>query len=223
MQGISSSKWISVIASVLLVAHEAPGQKISVEKGHVYLEAKEGQRVLVATEPWLKEAAVSSDGKRLAILRGADPTGLELMILTASGTGAKLDWIIPSPVICQQYKLPFEGTLQWSPDGRRVYVMAEFSSTSAFLLAFMPETREMRCLGPVVSYSVILSSSAPYSGHVVALLRKHKVLHPYYWYWLLEPDGKELHPIGDEDELNEFLDLYGVRLSAPFVGRSAKK
>jgi len=219
MANICKSIVIGFVASMLLPSQGLCQPKVVVEGEAIYVLSQKGDRTLVGTEPFLKETALSEDGKRLAILRGADPSELEIVIMRVSEMGVQLEWLIKGPVQCEEYKLPFEGTLQWSPNGERLYLMAEFSATSAYLLVVEPETRQARCLVPVITYAVISSCKSEYTGYLVGLLRKHKVLHPYYWYWLLDAEGREVRPIGEDTDLVEFIDTYKVRLYARTVGR----
>ncbi len=218
-----SSRCFGLVVCLLANVQGFCQDRVVVEGGAIYLELANRQRVLITTEPFLKETAMSEDGKRLAILRGAHPSELELVIMRISEMGGQLEWLIKGPLQCKEYKLPFEGTMQWSPDGKRLYMMAEFSATSAYLVVVEPETRQSRCLVPIVGYAVVAATTCRYSGYVIGLLRKHKVLHPYYWYWLLDPEGKEVEPIGEENDLLEFSDTCGIRLYAPTVGPRPRK
>lgn len=217
------SQYLGLVLFLMANLHGLNQERVIVEGDAVSVVLANGQRVLLTNEPFLKETALSGDGKTLALLRGTDPSGLELVFMRVSEKGGQLEWLIKGPLPCNKYRLPFESNLQWSPDANRLYLMAEFSSTSAYLLAVEPEVRQARCLVPVVGYAVISTADRRFSGHFIGLLRKHKVMHPYYWYWLLDPEGKEVEPIGEENDLPEFFDSYGIRLYAPTIGPRRRK
>ena len=106
----------------------------------------------------------------------------------------------------ERWKVSGCWTPAFSPDGKRVYYLADFMDTTRALVSVDLETGKVAALTDAGSFYII--PTGKYAGHIVAMKRKSTLVKVWYWYWLLDAEGNEVAPIGDDRDLYVFRDLY---------------
>ena len=84
--------------------------------------------------------------------------------------------------------------------------MLDFTSTSNFLAYLDLADGTVRAASDVVLFSFV--SAGEYAGKIIALKRKQTLTRPWDWYWLLDEDGREIGPIGSQEDVAEFRDRF---------------
>jgi hypothetical protein len=196
---------IVTICVIGIVPNHVQGQKLLLKNGDAFLEATSGQQVRLTADGRTESAALSPDKKRVAMVRsvGADVSELSVFELAGEGLGRLVKTV--EVVKTGEWTLPVEGDVEWSPSGRYVFFLCDFSNFR-YLARLDVETGEVKGMQPVIGYSVVRSGR--YQGKVIAHIRKFTLVGPWDWYWLLDENGKEVGAIGSEDSLAEFINRF---------------
>ncbi|WP_031499611.1 hypothetical protein [Bryobacter aggregatus] len=109
---------------------------------------------------------------------------------------------IQGPFSYKNYKGVRIRGLQWNPASDHIYFLSSFTDTSYFLVRCDLKGACISLIDNLESLDVL--QTGPYKGHIVARERRFKWSDRWSWYWLLDADGKELGPIGDEFDLAAF-------------------
>jgi len=152
------------------------------------------------------EVSLSPDGARLAALRKIAGDEIAIEVFSLPWNSASPVATVKGPIIVEEYRLPIEGKLVWSNDGNALYYLLSLSSTSAYLARTDLKTMETKGLCPAIDFIIIRKGE--YANKLIVHKRKHTLVFPWYWYWLVDESGGEVGPIGDREALAEFCDRY---------------
>lgn len=156
----------------------------------------------------IRTVAMTSDRSRAIVER------------TFDGVEEKSEWWLSDSRLDEPLKLlltfrrPFGGVSkprfqepQFSADGQHLLFLLNTSDTSFSLIRMNVATLQWSVVSKRVTDYCILVTGVR-SGQIVAGLRKSLIVGMWHWYWLLEPDGKEVGPIGPEERLDEFFEIF---------------
>ena len=92
---------------------------------------------------------------------------------------------------------------QFSADGERIYFLSAEWATSHALCVLDLSTRRAQFICDAIQFEVV--PDGEYRGDLIVLKHKYFVdSGSYDWYWLVTPDGKEVGPIGPEENMETF-------------------
>lgn len=176
--------------------------------GDVYLTLKDGAERRITYDGKSRDLALSPDRRKIAFLREINPDSSELVVIDVSSQDAPTILKRRGPIPIGEYKLDFDSDPQWSDDGSALYVLLYFGGTTGYIAKVDITTGEVKGLSDAVLYSVVRTGK--YRGKLIALKRKSTLVGIWNWYWLLDETGREVGPIGSQDDLEEFKDRYGI-------------
>lgn len=190
---------------LLLNCHLQAQTTVTVESGSIFLSTPDRGKIQVTKSGLDYDPVISKDATTVYFCRkpaSGDTGKSELWRARRTNTGIQeqlllASWLKTDRGIlggCRQPKL--------SADNNTVYYLLDFSATSGMIARYNPLNGEEAALTQAISFYVV--EGGQYKGHLVAMLRKSTITRLWYWYWLLTPDGKEVGPIGDEDDLKYF-------------------
>ena len=198
-----------LIALLLLLLPWAPAaraQKVSVnKKGDVYYTDAAGKRIRLTRAGEDADPCLSPDERRIVYVRrvagkeissgsgGSQPTELRQMdvdggndvLLVRSAEAEK-----PEDTLAEFASPTF------SPDGKTVYFSSAAYATSGAIHAYDFTTRTVRFVMPGNRPMVV--PAGDYKGDL--LVEQHRYFvggGSFDWYWLFEPNGKEVGPVGE--------------------------
>lgn len=178
-------------------------QTAYISKGDVFLRENGELEIQITRDGLSREAAVSPDGKLIAILRGPSPEALEVVVRDTRTRAPRTLASIGGRVEIGPFRLQPKGRAEWSPDSTSVYFLLGFSGTSNYLARLDISSGKVGGLGEVISYAVVRRGK--YQGKLITLKRKHTLVRVWDWYWLVDESGSEIGPIGSRDDLVEFI------------------
>lgn len=176
-----------------------------IEGGSVFLVDASGRRTRFQHEGTATQAVVSRGGEAIAILSVGEDGRRALRVEQLGGQKERRGYTIAEPVSVQDYQLKIK-SVAWSPSRGRLYLLLDFTSTSDFLAYLDLADGAVRAASDVVLFSFV--SAGEYAGKIIALKRKQTLTRPWDWYWLLDEDGREIGPIGSQEDLAEFRDRF---------------
>lgn len=92
----------------------------------------------------------------------------------------------------------------WGVDDRRLYLVGECADTSWCLLYFdIFRNKIGRIVESAEEWQLLRTGK--YKGYLVVKLRKFTLTRLWNWYWLIFSGGEIVGPIGDSEDLGEFL------------------
>lgn len=183
-------------------------QGAHLENGNVYLTFKDSAKRKITHDGKSRDLALSPDRRKIAFLREVNPDSSELVVIDVSSQIAIPILTRRGPIPIKEYKLDFESDPQWADDGNTLYVLLYFGGTTGYIGKVDITTGEVKGLCDAVLYSVVRTGK--YRGKLIALKRKSTLVGIWDWYWLLDETGREVGPIGSQDDLEEFKDRYGI-------------
>lgn len=204
----------SLLSILLALPAQAGGRTVIEEKGNLVLAEANGEKRKLTSSGQDTQPSLAPDGKALVFVR----TGSGSKLQSASGeVDANEIWwmdvvsgrsrrLVRSSASDDPKK--FLGALQapqLSPDGKTVFFLSAAWATSSAVHAVDVATGAVRFIAAGNSLEVI--PQGEHRGRLIVQVHKYFLGGGSYdWFWLLEPDGREVGPIG-EDERN-FRELY---------------
>jgi hypothetical protein len=197
----------SLLASGLL------GQSVSESQGSIYLTEPGGLQRRLTSSGQDFDASLSPDGRTVAFARKTpgSPCPLESDCLPATTL-----WTVNLSERPLEPRLVFSGPVrgatgeaiepmfthlfspQLSPNGRYLYFLVNYSTTSNAIYRFDLKTKKAEFISTGNGYRIVASGHC--QGFLIASIRKSTLsLRIFYWYWLLTPEGKEVGLIGPDD------------------------
>jgi len=211
---------ISLLAFLLSVSCvlSSAAQDVRVDGGNVvYLPAGGGAPRRLTSMGLDSFAVLSPDGRTVAFVRrkpgvmveaaSGPREATELWVANADGAGARR-------LVGSQAAESMERMLagftdpSFSPDGRRLYFLSSAWATSGAVHVVELATGAERYVCPGNSLEVV--PRGEYAGHLVVEQHRYFVggSGSYDWLWLVTPEGRDVGPIGEEENLKMFRETY---------------
>jgi hypothetical protein len=182
---------------------------VRIENGNIFFQGPDSPEIKVTDLGMDRDAQLSPDGRRIVFIR-AHGSGTEdddeLILAQVDGRQVTVSSILRGPAKFQSVSSKLKRNPQWAPDGRLIFFLVHFGDTSFGLVKLDMESKKLTSISDAIHYYVV--PRGKYAGNIVAHKRKHTLVFPWYWYWLLDTDGREIGPIGDSSNLDEFEDRY---------------
>jgi dipeptidyl aminopeptidase/acylaminoacyl peptidase len=198
--GVIWAVWVVLIG-------QAHAQKVSVQNGNVCIVAA-GETRKLTSSGHDSEPVLAPDKKWIVFIR----TLPGKKIVTGSGDARETQlWQIradgkqPTCLVRSKPSDKMETLLagfskpQFSSDGKLVYFLSEAWATSGALHVVDTTNSKEHFVCPAADFEVVLSGE--YRDHL--LVQQHRYFiggGSYDWFWLFQPDGKEIGPVGEDTE-----------------------
>jgi len=190
------------VAAALLYAAGLSAQTVDTRDGNVFVVAASGAKTQLTFENRDLYPVFSPDRSAVAFIRIADPTndfiveGDLLCVVTIAGAsqprcgGAKY----------QEGEQPLGGFVKpaWTPDGRNVYFLADFSSNSEGLCRFDTVTGKTSFVSPATEFAIL--KSGRWNGNVLASVETRESNGIRYPFYVLSSTGERLARVGEPNE-----------------------
>lgn len=192
----------------------ARGPTVVAEQGHIVLVEASGKKRKLTASGQDSEPSLSPDGKAIVFVRKG--SGPKLAAASGEVEANELWWMSTSGgkprrlVSSAAHDDPkkFLGALQspqFSPDGKTVFFLSAAWATSSAVHKVDVATGKVRFVA--AGNSLELIPHGEYQGRLIVQMHKYFLGGGSYdWFWVLEPDGREVGPIGEE--LSGFRELY---------------
>jgi hypothetical protein len=188
---------------IFLVSQTLIAGEFSLSSGTLRFTSSDGRNHVVPSGGPVSEYSVSPSGQLLATLEKTTGDRYRVRLRDASAFPFS-DHIQPIDAVdYKEFSLSVGGKFDWSADSSMLYFLAQFSSTESVLARVRVRSGDVASLTPVGSFAVI--NCGKYQGSIIALIRKFTLVRPWTWYWLLDRDGNELQPIGEDADVDTFL------------------
>jgi hypothetical protein len=207
-----------LLVSVLLYPSLSWSQAVLVHSGNIFLKSNSGQEQQLTRNGHDSQPALSTDGKWIAFVREIPGKKDELSPLDTNSLANEL-WIVGIDGKNEK-RLVSYGSLsgksgaifaisnpQFFPDNRRIAFNAGWAVVEGSVHIVDRETKKLQFVSAGNSVEVV--PSGEYKNHLI--VQRHKYFLPggtYDWYWLLNTNGQEIGPIGEEENLKIFQDMY---------------
>jgi hypothetical protein len=214
---------VPALLSVLLLAlpAQARGPSVVEEKGRIVLVEANGKRRSLTSSAQDSQPSLSPDGKAVVFVRNV--SGKKVESTTGEVDANELWWVdtaggkprrlVASAMSDEPKK--FLGALeapQFSPDGKTVFFLSAAWATSGAVHKVDVATGKEQYVSPGNTLEVI--PRGDHQGKLIVQLHKYFLGGGSYdWFWLLEPDGKEVGPIGED--VSGFRELYLQEPASP--------
>jgi len=210
---------ISLFAFLLSISCVFPSvaQSVRIERGNVVYVAAGGAPRRLTSMGLDSFAVLSPDGGTVAFVRrtpgvevdaaSGPAEATELWIVRTDGTGARR---LVRGWGAEDMERMLAGFTHpaFSPDGGRVYFLSSAWVTSGAVHVVDLATGAERYVCPGNSLEVV--PRGEYAGHLVVSQHRYFVggSGSYDWLWLVTPDGRDVGPIGEEGNLEQFRETY---------------
>jgi Tol biopolymer transport system component len=205
----------TLLGMVLLLALPAyaGGPSVTEDKGNIVLVEAGGKKRKLTSTGQDSQPNLAPDGKAVVFVRRGSGK-----VESASGeveanelwwidtAGGKPRRLVSSAANDDPKKFLGERQApQFSPDGKTVFFMSAAWATSGAIHKVDVATGKVQFVAPGNSLEVI--SRGEYRGRLIAQQHKYFLgAGTYDWFWVLEPDGREVGPIGED--VSNFRDMY---------------
>lgn len=193
---------------------EAKSPSVVEEKGRIVFVEANGKKLPLTSGAQDSQPSLSLDGKAVVFVRKGSGKKLESAageveaneLWWISTAGGKPRQLVKSAGSDDPKK--FLGGLQapqFSPDGKTVFFMSAAWATSSSVHKVDVASGKTSFVTDGNTLEVI--PSGEHQGKLI--VQKHKYFlagGTYDWFWLVDPDGKEVGPIGED--VSSFKDLY---------------
>lgn len=210
-----------LFALLLALPAQARGPSVVEEKGRVVLVEANGKKRPLTSSGQDVQPNLSPDGKAVVFVRKVSGKTLDSPVGEVEANelwwvdtaGGKPRRLVASAANDDPKKFLGElQTPQFSPDGKTVFFMSAAWATSGAVHKVDVATGKEQFVTPGNSLEVILRGE--HQGKLIVQLHKYFLGGGSYdWFWLLEPDGKEVGPIGDD--VSGFREMYLQEQASP--------
>jgi hypothetical protein len=185
------------------------------KQGDIFLKLNDGKTIRLTNDGKNSQPNLSPNKSKVVFVK--DPSGVPLPANPAMELQAKEIFVYDlssrkqKRIVAGRYSEKPEENLtgfkspQFSIDSKSIYFMSAAWAVSGAVHMVNLETRKIKFICPGNSLEVILKGK--YKGYLI--VSKHKYFlggGSYDWYWLVDSNGKEVGPVGEE--LRYFKDLY---------------
>jgi len=191
----------------LQVSYAATGLRAFEQNGKIMLSDPTGSARQLTRSGRDYDPKLSPDGRLVAFCRkvGVDFFSGQIWLVSASENPK--EWLVrDSGVSYQKFSLTGCETPDFSPNGKYLYYLLQFSATSGVISRVDLASGDVVAMTDAIGFRVI--SVGQYRGYFAAYKRKHTLTRVWSWCWLLDPDGKEVGAIGDEEAEQDFIRIY---------------
>jgi len=202
------------IVLVATVAHaDAPTRgKAYANAGRLYVVGADGKAKQLVGFSKVKDAVLSPDGMRVVFIKGTP----SLPIPTGSGDAPPDQlWLVnadgahPTLLIGSRRSPKSQDVLGgftapcFSPDNRRVYFLSQAYAVSdaVHVVDLATKATHFVCAGNTIE----VVPRGVFQGDLI--VQQHRYFAgggSFDWYWLVDPRGKDVNPIGTEAQLRQF-------------------
>jgi dipeptidyl aminopeptidase/acylaminoacyl peptidase len=219
---------LPLVLLLLSMATPAAAQRVYAEGGNIFFQPVTGEARQLTTSGRDRDPSLSPAGRTVVFVRGTPGVTVaagagdaaeatELWTVDVEGTGARMllrGRESPRPErVLARLRVP-----QFSPDGRTVFFLSAAWVVSDAVHAVDTRTGEERYVAPGNSLEVV--PRGEYAGHL--LVEQHRYFlggGSYDWVWLLTAGGREVGPVGEDDEsLEGFREMYVTSAPSPRRG-----
>jgi len=207
-----------LLAAALAAPAPAVAQAVTAQDGNLFYGASADAAPRQLTSTGLdRDPVLSPDGRTIAFIRETPADSVEILIgpeeatelwtIRVDGSDARMLLKGRSAEIAGEALAQFQSP-RFSPDGQRIYFLSAAWANSSAVHVLDLSTGSERFL--VAGNSLDVLPAGDYAGFLV--VSQHRYFlggGSYDWYWLVNPEGKEVDPIGeDEMALEEFRLMY---------------
>jgi hypothetical protein len=204
----------SLLILLFALPAQARGPAVIEEKGDLVLVEATGEKRKLTSSGQDVQPSLAPDGKALVFVRKG--SGGKLQSASGEVDANEIWWrdmvsgksrrLVRSSASGDPKK--FLGALQapqFSPDGKTVFFLSAAWVTSGAVHAVDVATGAIRFVAAGNSLEVI--PRGEHRGRLIVQVHKYFLGGGSYdWFWLLEPDGREVGPIGEDER--SFRELY---------------
>ncbi|MCP3060128.1 hypothetical protein LXT21_15195 [Myxococcus sp. K38C18041901] len=214
---------VPAMLSILLPAlpTQARGPSVVEEKGKIVLVEANGKRRSLTSSGQDSQPSLSPDGRAVVFVRNA--SGKKVESATGEVEANEVWWVDtsggkPRRLVASTASDDPKASLgaleapQFSPDGKTVFLLSAAWVTSGAVHKVDVATGKEQFVSPGNTLEVI--PRGEHHGKLIVQLHKYFLGGGSYdWFWLLEPDGKPVGPIGDD--VSRFRELYFPEPASP--------
>ena len=209
---------LAILLAASLFATPALAQSVATRDGNVFYRASADGAPRQLTRTGLdRDAVLSPDGRTVAFIRDTPGDSVEILIgpeeatslwtIGVDGGGARM-LLKGRPAETAGQALAMLHGPRFSPDGQRIYFLSAAWANTAAVHALDLSTGSERFV--VAGNSLDVVPAGEYAGFLVVTQHRYFLAGgSFHWFWLFNPEGTEVGPIGeDERALDEFRAMY---------------
>jgi Tol biopolymer transport system component len=196
---------VLLLLFLLALPAHAAGPSVVADKGNIVLVEAGGKKRKLTSSGQDSQPSLAPDGKAVVFVRRSSA---KLESAAGEVEANELWWIDTAGGKPRQLvrsagnddPKKFLGALtepQFSPDGKTVFFLSAAWATSSAIHKVDVATGQVQFVAPGNSLEVI--PRGEYRGRLIT--QQHKYFlggGTYDWFWVLEPDGREVGPIGED-------------------------
>ena len=212
-------KWIIAVLMIGVCAFAAEAlPKVSVKSGSILFHPLHAKPYFVTHTGHDHDPTLSSDGKWIAFVRDipskkdtlspssamVSEVANELWVITTEGKNARR---LVTYGKNQAYSISMIHHPQFFPNNQDIAFEAALAVVEGGIYRVNRITHQLHLITTGNSLEVV--PVGKYKNHLI--VQRHKYFlagGSYDWYWLISPQGKEMDPIGEEDNVAMFKELY---------------
>ena len=196
----------ALASSLISTPGTARAQKVSADKkGHIEYTDAAGKRTRLTSQGQDSDPCLSPDKRQVVYVRqvpgkpissgSGDSSPTELRLVDVDGTH---DTVLVRSASAEKVEDVLAGFASptFSPDGNTIYFGGAAYATSGAIHAYDLTTRTVRFV--IAGNAPRVVPAGEYKGDL--LVEQHRYFlggGSYDWYWLFEPNGKEIGPVGE--------------------------
>jgi len=225
--------WIFVICVLCVpqIAYAAPASTVFARDGNIYYFCGMKEVIRLTASGKDRGPVLSQDGKKVVFLRKSDREAHgehgddsgsailadQIWIVDIDGENAKILVRDRNPDDRGHDKWRGEDviahieddTLQFSPDGKRLYFISSAWVTAGALHSVNVDGTDERFIASANTLKVI--GKGEYTGCVIVSQHRYFLTGGSYdWYYVFTPEGKEIGPLGDDLDAVDWEFLYAM-------------
>jgi len=204
---------VPLLVLLLALPAQAKGPSVVEDKGRVVLVDAKGAKRPLTSGAQDSQPSLSPDGKAVVFVRKG--SGKKLESAAGEVEANELWWMdiqgkprqLVKPAGSDDPKKFLGGfqAPQFSPDGKTVFFMSAAWATSSAVHKVDVATGKTQFVSAGNTLEIV--PHGEHQGKLIVQLHKYFLGGGTYdWFWLLEPDGKEVGPIGED--VSSFKELY---------------
>ena len=202
----------------VLLSPGAIAATVVVKDGNIFLIDR-GPNTQLTSSGHDSQATLSPDGKVVAFVRTDESKAIAqaawggdihaAQILTMPSAGGKTNPMISAGDPCGENKFLGDfNSLAFLSDSRRLVFQSSWAAVHGSTHIIDVQTSKCTLVAGGLTFSIV--KSGEYRDHLLVMLHKYFLAGGSYdWYWLVDSSGKEIGPVGeDEQALELFREMY---------------